>query len=251
MKICIHKSVIGTDRHLVHDSEDESYVWSPNVPEGTWVLGDLTQEKSIDDLALGIGKTIDLHPSGKWVRQFQEIFGDDISKWSVQVPWPQVLPRKVFQTFVKDLIQKSLDVFESSRAISYGKTLQNSRSALLQLSRAKVNPTLWGISRRSTANGQVEAVESFKPDSNGFAPPISYGRSETTGRVRVLSGPKILHLKKDYRRMLTSRWSGGSVYQMDYVSMEPRILMAIVGREPGEDVYEYTAKEVLDGKLSR
>lgn len=251
MKICIHKSIVGTNRHLVHDSDDNTFLWVPNVPDDVWVVGDSTKVRNIDALAKASGQKIVTAPAAKWVRQFQEIFGDDEEAWRGKVPWPKVLPRSVFQAFVKDVLRTALEAFENPHAISYMKVLQSSREALLQLSRAKVDPIQWGIIRRASSNGQADAINSFRPDAEGFAPPVIYSRSDTTGRITVESGPKILHLKKEYRKVIKSRWNGGHIFQADYVSMEPRILMALVGREPGDDVYEYTSQEVLEGQLTR
>ena len=251
MKVCICKNVIGTKRHLIHDFDEKTYAWSMTVPDDCWSIGDSTRVLDLGDLGQSLSEDLSILPSEKHVRQFRELLGDDVGSWQNKISWQQSLTPDEFKKFVAGLLQKAQEILGNPHAISYSKVLKNDRRAFLGLSRAKVDLDCWRLCRGTADAGQVEAVDSFRPDAQGFAPKIVYGRSETTGRMTVISGPRILHLKKEFRKLIKSRWQGGRIAQLDYVSMEPRILMDLVGRKPEEDVYEYTSRVVLDRVLNR
>ena len=250
MKICICKSVIGTEKHLVHEGTG-SFSWVDVIPEDAWSLGDKSRVLDLSDLALSIGEEIKMLPRDKFVRQFKDLLGSDVSKWSKHISWQDALPKADYKKFVNKVIQEALGVLDNPDAISYSEVLKNDRKTLLSISRAKINQRIWSLNKRTAVSGQKDAVSSFRPDDEGFAELPIYERSKTTGRVTIPTGPKILHLKKEYRKFIDSRFEGGRVVQLDYISMEPRILMDLVGRKPTQDVYEYTSKNVLDGALNR
>jgi hypothetical protein len=82
---------------------------------------------------------------------------------------------------------------------------------------------------RSEANlSQLEVLESFNP-INGYARKAIYSGTETkTGRLKVIDGSNILHLKREYRDMLvSSHGDKGRIYYLDYSSLEPRILLHV------------------------
>ena len=100
---------------------------------------------------------------------------------------------------------------------------------------------------------QMEILESFKQDKQGYVSPAYYTGTETkTGRLKVLHGPNILHLKKEYRDMIVSaHGSKGKIVYLDYSSLEPRILLCVsnpplIGSLP-QDIY---SKMLADLNLS-
>ncbi len=100
--------------------------------------------------------------------------------------------------------------------------------------------------------GVRSRLESFRPKKGKTTTTPVYGQQTTmSGRMTVVSGPEILHLRKDHRRIITSGFEGGSVVQVDYVSLEPRIALAVAGREVPEDVYEDIRTKIFDGEHAR
>ena len=80
---------------------------------------------------------------------------------------------------------------------------------------------------------------------------IKYDRLGTiTGRTRVVTGPDVLTLKKDHRRMFRSRYNEGTIRYVDYVSLEPRVALSVVDILPEDDVYAQI-KNILKINLSR
>ena len=73
---------------------------------------------------------------------------------------------------------------------------------------------------------------------------VRYDRRTKTGRLRVASGPSVLTLKAGYRSVLKD------CRQIDFKNMEPRLLLAFLGKEIHGDLYEKIKKD-LDIKGDR
>lgn len=69
--------------------------------------------------------------------------------------------------------------------------------------------------------------------------------------MTVRSGPQILTLPHGLRNMLVSRYQGGRVMLVDYVSFEAQVARAMTGREPMPDVYAAAASNVFGGSVTR
>ncbi len=68
---------------------------------------------------------------------------------------------------------------------------------------------------------------------------IKYTRTEIiTGRLSIISGPKIMNLPKKYRNILKSRFEEGEILMIDFKSLEPRIARYISGQNASEDIYQ-------------
>ncbi len=105
---------------------------------------------------------------------------------------------------------------------------------------------------------QLEILETWKPYEDGTVPPANYSGTETrTGRLKVIDGPNILHLKKDYRNMIiSSHREHGKIVYLDYSSLEPRILLclsnpSLIGSLP-QDIYSKMLDDLdLKDKIPR
>ena len=73
---------------------------------------------------------------------------------------------------------------------------------------------------------------------------IKYSQSASvTGRISVSSGPNILHLKREHRNILVSRYgSDGAILQVDFKSLEPRILALLQKDNVPDDIYSDIVK---------
>jgi hypothetical protein len=78
---------------------------------------------------------------------------------------------------------------------------------------------------------------------NGFGNLPEYDRlGSKTGRLTLSkTSPQILRLNKDFRDILESRFgNNGQIYEFDFASLEPRVLLAINGeKDIPEDVYSF------------
>lgn len=125
-----------------------------------------------------------------------------------------------------------------------------------EMQHCRINKSLYDKYRSEATASQMEILESFKQDKDGYVYPTHYTGTETkTGRLKVISGPNILHLKKEYRDMIVSAHGAhgdrGKIVYLDYSSLEPRILLCVsnpslIGSLP-QDIY---SKMLADLNLS-
>lgn len=150
---------------------------------------------------------------------------------SRDVPWGIVLPERLAQNFNKHLeiftnqVQWLRDNSPYLREV-YLPTERYLFSPSSILQPAKVDPVLFD---QYLKEDHSRVVQSFEPDSDGFAVLPRYSRvSSVTGRLTVEHGPNILNLKKHHRNMLVSRWgSDGAILGLDYQALEPSMLISL------------------------
>ena len=58
-------------------------------------------------------------------------------------------------------------------------------------------------------------------------------------------------MKKSDRNNLTSKYVGGRIYEIDIVSLEPRIMCKITRDEEYKDIYDHVSKNVIDNSYER
>ena len=82
------------------------------------------------------------------------------------------------------------------------------------------------------------APEGVQIDSGSFARRVVYDTSLTkTGRMKVVSGPNVLTLKKEFKQLLCSRHNDGLIVELDFSALEPRTALAVNGKDFGADIY--------------
>ena len=78
-------------------------------------------------------------------------------------------------------------------------------------------------------------------DDQGFSTPVMYDTSLTkTGRMKVISGPSVLTMKKEFKSKICSRHADGIIVEIDFSALEPRTALAISeqGNIPQGDFYD-------------
>ena len=113
---------------------------------------------------------------------------------------------------------------------------------LNKLSNSKIDVKVLKYFLNNEENLSVkDSINSFYPDNNGFSKKVVYNRFNTkTGRLTIKSGPKILNLPAKYRSIITSRFGvEGSIVELDFKSVEPRIFKKVLNEEVPEDIYSH------------
>ena len=163
------------------------------------------------------------------------------------VNWMRALGKDRFVRFLKTF---SNDVEESITKASespYLNTLVDGRRLLERLEPAIVDrEEVKGLLAESD-NG---FLRSFLPEDGNVLPVVKYSHDSATGRLRVISGPKILNLSKQHRKVLKSRFRKGTVAMIDFVSLEPRTALLLTRGETPLDIYEAMRAET-GSELSR
>jgi hypothetical protein len=95
------------------------------------------------------------------------------------------------------------------------------------MKRAKIDPKAWMVHSGNKDLLTPHVFHTFQPDEDWFAEEVVYSRCDTrTGRLKVLKGPNILHLPKEQRNILVSRFGkDGKIMSLDFSSLEPRVLL--------------------------
>lgn len=237
MKICVDSSSLGTYSSLVVNL-DGSCQWQNSPTDCIAYLGsDTGAGVSIKELASiqGISsEKLELGDSAH-TRSF-EILGVA----NVKAPWAMVLGRKKFTARLKQVISTIQGVVSDPEVIRYVETYRQGNEFLKGLQRPRINTDLMRSHRTDMSGGlaSLAALTSFTPGEDGLAPAVTYDRTSTsTGRLIVSAGPKVLTLQKECRDIIGSR-SGGSIYEVDFVSLEPRVALNIMGETPPRDIYE-------------
>jgi len=90
--------------------------------------------------------------------------------------------------------------------------------------------------------------EGVSVDSGGLANKIIYDTALTkTGRMKVVSGPNVLTMKKDFKQRIASRFIDGSVIEIDFSALEPRTALAVIGNNDYDancDIYVVIGNEL-------
>jgi len=247
-RFTIDASVLGTQRHIVGDSE--GFLWSDSVPRDSWHLtGRLKQSgtaRCLDTLFRLAG-----HVTSSVPQKYLTAMGHLVTG-SVDFPWQHVIPQDDFRIFFNSLVQETKDVFPKLPFDYYELAWTAGNRVLSSLRPVKIDGSVLDAAS-STAGQNAPALESFRPKKSGFAHPVVYDRFATrTGRLTVVEGPNILVLKKTCRNMLRSSFEGGAVYSLDFRALEARIVLAEAGRSSAaEDMYDEVAQKLFGGRVTR
>jgi DNA polymerase I-like protein with 3'-5' exonuclease and polymerase domains len=240
MQVCISKYILGTDKHLIFSKAEDLYSWSPEIPENAWFYGNAPDyDRSLNDLCLLFNVTPRVTPPEKYVRSFTEVG----MPGGLSAPWHLVLPHDEFRKYISSLLgdlQRSLDDLNDT---TYCEKFLSNRRVLTSLCDSHIDTDLLNHYTTSEANPTLlSTLKSFTPDQTGRLKKPVYQQG-STGRTTVKRGPKILTLKREHRAIIKSRYKGGKVVQLDYSSLEPRIMLAIAEKKVNGDIYDDIASK--------
>lgn len=220
------------------------------APKDIWFLNgelDPTKPLCLDSLLKLKNIEVALKPEGKWVRSIGHVLSG-----SVVIPWSQTMPSTAYKSFVRGLIKSIVDSMDGLPKDYYRNVWCPAGQLLAGLKAAKVDSAAY----KETAAGLERdggAFETFRPGPGGFLPQIVYDRFATrTGRLTVASGPNILTLKKDHRKLLRSNFPSGSICSLDFGALEARIILAEAGINPSDrDLYARISNDLFGGRIDR
>jgi len=240
--ICVNKSILGTDLHLLTDFELETK-WVNEPPDDCMPFG-FESQGTLDVVSTLTGIEIPTTPDSKYVRSFKHTGIKSIA-------WPQALPKaqykKYFQS-VQDAIRENL---KSDQYEYFKNRVSRQQKLISSLQQALIDEKIFARRYRDPTTVNKSVLTTFTP-MKGKAKKVDYNLTGTnTGRLTVSAGPQILTLKREMRDVLTSRFEGGKIMQFDYVSLEPRVALILSGQDPEKDIYTELCKKVLDGKYGR
>jgi len=209
----IGKNVSGADDTITVSNNQFSSLEFPKIGS-----------RDFDDLARLYSINVGTFPSSPF-RAAYKTLAADIS----EVPWKMCMPTEVFDKQIEQFGYDIIEQLSSIRDFSYWfKWFSRTNILFESLQTCKVNQDVYVDFMDSDQYQQGQTIlRTFHPDKTGFSRQVEYTKTDTiTGRLKVVSGPNILHLNKEYRSVLESRFgSDGSLVQLDYKSLEPRVLL--------------------------
>jgi hypothetical protein len=240
MNLCVSKYLLGTNKHLVCDRSSGLFSWSNDVPQKAWFYGNSPRyERSLNDLCLLFNRDPRDKPPEKFVTAYTTVG----LPAGLSVPWHLSLPKRIFQKFISDLVEDLWGVLDELNDTIYEEKFLSNRRVLGGLKESHVDLiTLKKILASERNPTLISTLKSFSPEKGSTLPAPVYQQG-STGRTIVKRGPKILTLKKEFRSIFKSRYPGGKIIQLDYTSLEPRIMLALAGKDIVDDVYRYVADE--------
>jgi hypothetical protein len=241
--ITLSKKFLGTPYHLIYDGS--VYAWSDDIPDDSWLLG-FNEPRDLSLVAEMLGMNLSTFQSSIYGVSIDEIFES-----SQVIPWIHVIPRREFNSILSDLLGQLWGLCKAEGASYYLNRFISNRELLRGLHRPLIGAAVLNKIAQSETLKRGEILK-FSPDESGYAKRTEYNLiKSSTGRLTVSSGPNILTLKKTYRKIIKSRFDNGKIIQADIVSLEPRIALAIAGKEIPEDIYEYTRLNLLKSAVTR
>ena len=271
-----------------YDGEDEIENWS-----GSGVHIFSSKEKTLEVIQKQSNKFDDVFiidlPST--LETLRKLYGLDLPTWPpkqyatmmgavkdpknlCRVPWSLVMPRKRYYEELLKFAHQFEEALKEHTTEYYREVYLRIRHGCLDhMMPSSIDETLLAEFKKNAPPSQLEILENFTPgyhyggEKKLALSPI-YSTVETrTGRLKVVDGPNILHLKKEYRAMIKSIFGDeGKIWYLDYASLEPRILLSLnttttslIGSVPQRsasnlplDIYEKTLSDLgLEGKVPR
>jgi hypothetical protein len=230
--ICLSPMLLGESSYLL--CTGKGYCWIKNPTKDSWIVGPhpQTQFPVIEELASLSSMSLDTSLPESFVKMM-ETLGAKEPKWSC------IIPRPILHGFIRRVLDSSRVILNEGCIGYYVNSFLSSKRCLLSVDRAAID---WEILQRKIKEADSEGLRStlstFVPDATGFANPVRYSLLKSaTGRMVIESGPRILTLSKEHRDIIKSRYEGGKVFVFDFRSWEPRLLLALTGREMTGDIY--------------
>ena len=247
MLICVSSNVLGTAKNLIYSSGE--YTWDNVVPSDAWVYGNRAVIKSLDILLEFMNIKPPTVSCNLHIKSLKVLTGENIEN----IPWHAILPPKQFQETIQSLIAALETCLKSFLGDQYCGNFINQREFLLNLSRAFVDsPKLQGYIQNEENQTIKSTLKTFKPLRDSYSEYCIYNQTSTlTGRLTISNGPQVLTLPKRYRDIISSRYPGGKVMQVDFVSLEPRIARLATGQQSEDDVYIQLSNSLFNSSLSR
>lgn len=242
--ICVHRDVLGTDRHLLAASQTSGFQWTEDVPADVWTLGP-DAKKSISSLMEAHGMQANLVPSGSQFQAASVVLGTDPVPGDIR--WQYFMSPAAFKTYVRDTVAHAFGIM-NDEDIKYCELHQSMMDFVNSFEPVTIDAETY---EAHIDENTSPALRSFQPGPDCLASKIVYTKSHIrTGRLSVVSGPDILTLPRQCRNIMRPR-PGNAIAYVDYSSMEPRFLLALTGRRVEGDLYQHLGEAIGRSNLDR
>tara|TARA_A100001515_G_scaffold5925_1_gene5145 strand:- start:1304 stop:2374 length:1071 start_codon:yes stop_codon:yes gene_type:complete len=217
-----------TSSHLVYGLGQ--YSWSSTIEDDCVTADDGI--RSLSEMCKIFGNTCEpLIPEN--YMESSKILG-------VSPPWSLYIGNQKFQ----DLVNKQIGFYDELTNVHDGRLI--SIHAKINYFIDSLKPAVYNLDLVDS-NLEKHINSHIRPHLwDGQLSKPMYLRTKTkTGRLSVIGGPNVLTMHSGLRKGLEDG------YSIDFVSIEPNVLLVSQGREPRTDIYDVLQRDIFDNKISR
>jgi len=230
VEFTITKNVLGTKKDFVID--EESFTVTTEKSDN-WSIDNCNSLKSLDVVSILNNRRAPTITSDIHEKAYRQLGIDNIN-------WVLSLGIEHFKDYVdatRSYAQKELEFITKNPY--YSEEFITGRSVLFDLEDYTTDTFALKRHLRNTDVRNLKLLNEFRRQEK-----IKYTQTASiTGRLSVESGPNILHLKREHRDVLTSKHgTDGAVIQLDFKSLEPRILALVKQDDVPVDLYTDISK---------
>ena len=230
MSILLRKEYLGTENHLVLD--DGQACWMPECISTNFVLGDISSYSSIEPILELYNISLpELIPQEH--RKSLELCGA-----KKDIPWRHIIPRRVFKERLRKFVDEISEIEKKLVTEKYPLFFVETNRIFQCLEDSRVDINLATELNKAYESSALKNM--IKLQKGSILPPPTYSRvASKTGRLTVKAGPQILTLRKDMREIFESTFAQGALFEIDFVSLEPRVALNLTEYESSiDDVYQ-------------
>lgn len=251
MDFCIHKFVLGSDKHVIN--RGDLVAFDDEIPDDVLLVlpPNVIANNDIRLLFALENKDIDTSPPTKYAKQFSLV---SRNCQNILPPWKKIIPKDVYKQWVKTLVETTKLRISELDSKYFINTFSKQNSLFDSFNEFPIDlDKIRFYEKNDPSFSNKSTITSFYPKLDGLSQKIKYDRiSSRTGRLTVKSGPKVLTLKKEYRDIIKSRFKGGRIMSVDYSSLEARILLYSMGHQTvNGDLYDQIREAVFNGDVDR
>ena len=217
-----------TSSNLVYDNK--SYTWQSNPPDAALTISGI---RSFDHFSKLFGHEVEALIPEKYL--------NSASVLKSSPPWCFYIGKTKFQKMV------------TSYANRYDEIMSTIEPSIVE-AHSKINffidslvPAQYKISLIEGDDLKKHVDRFILPNlASGFLKRPEYIRTKTkTGRLTVVEGPNVLTMHSALRKGVPDG------YSIDFVSIEPNVLLVSQGKEPRTDIYDSIREDVFNNSISR
>ncbi len=218
--IVFTSKLFGTANHLIYR---DGYEWVDDIPSGAFVY-DGMHKYSVSEWFSITGSAVPLLVEEKYKKMADEL--------NLENPCWHKLLGPAFKNSLKSVSESTARMIENCSYKDYEKTWRECQDFMWSMKPVKINRARYASLKALNVN-----LPGFNPVT-GSLDPVLYDRKTKTGRLRVIQGPSVLTIKSEHRNIIKG------CRQIDFKNMEPRLLLAFLGKEIEGDLYSKIQKDL-------
>ena len=246
--LAIAKKLLGTEKHLIQQQPSGPLGWNSHISSDILTLGE-------GDDIISINSAYEIFRA-----EFPSVIPEEfrnamraIGVTDASIPWHLVVPRERYINSLNYTLKTMWDLSFKLQQSSYLEPYMAINEFINCMQPAHIDSIKLDSYIKNEKNASViSTLISFQSQQEGIAGKVGYSNSHTiTGRLIVQNGPKILTLPAHYRDIIKSRYEGGSILEIDFKSLEPRVALVLAGKDPPRDVYDEISNKLFSDQLKR